>query len=51
MTTVEITSPEGLKGQGVYLDRDFRPVGADEAELIKVFWEDGSVSFLTATKK
>ena len=51
MKTVEITTQEGMKGQGVYLDKNFKPVSADDAELVKVFWEDGSVSFLTATPK
>jgi hypothetical protein len=25
----------------------FKPVSAEEAELVKVFWDDGGISFLT----
>jgi len=49
MKTVKITTPEGLHGKGVYLDNKFNHVSADDAELIKVFWDDGSISFLAVS--
>lgn len=44
--TLEI---DGKMGHGIYLTKDWLPTSQENADLLKVTFEDGSVSFFTAT--
>jgi hypothetical protein len=44
--TLEI---DGKMGEGIYLTKDFQPTSKEKAELLKVTFDDGSVSFFTVT--
>lgn len=44
--TLEIN---GQMGEGIYLTKDWQPTTKEKAELLKVTFDDGSVSFFTVT--